>query len=318
MLRESNPICRVARSADQLVDRFDTEQADVAVFAGLEKTSVFHLVNRRNRDVAEHFAGNREPDPFPLRVRDYGNFSFCSHWLHLSCEARRLAIGPSKSRRRDSARTDCASSIAIGHQWAGSSARLLRETGSPTGVPRPSKSPLLRFNSERRLRNVPHRKFQARRLPSSSVGFETFPNRSISRSALLAFVRIDRSERGEYRTLSADRYWQFSILMVAGLNRATSHCIVGEIPSRSAQIRCATKEASCASELGRSILPAVQPSSCRPPTDRGCKAAIQGAAAHRRIKRSDQGRAVGDESASRNQKFESTPLQQRVFCELGF
>jgi hypothetical protein len=96
MLRESNPICRVARSADQLVDRFDTEQADVAVFAGLEKTSVFHLVNRRNRDVAEHFAGNREPDPFPLRVRDYGNFSFCSHWLHLSCEARCAAIGPSK------------------------------------------------------------------------------------------------------------------------------------------------------------------------------------------------------------------------------
>ena len=167
----------------------------------LEKTSVFHLVNRRSRNVAEHFAGNREPDPFPLRVRDYGNFSLCTSVV-------RRAAWPSahqKSRRRDSARMDCASSIAIGHQWAGSSARLLRETGSPTGVPRPSKSPLLRFNSERRLRNVPHRKFQARQLPSSSVGFETFPNRSISRSALLAFVRIDRSERGEYRTLSADR-----------------------------------------------------------------------------------------------------------------
>ena len=33
-----------------------------------------------------------------------------------------------------------------------------------------------------------------------------------------------------------------------------------------------------ASELGRSILAAGQPSSCRPTTDRGCKAAIQGAA----------------------------------------
>src|SRR6516162_3042160 len=42
------------------------------------------------------------------------------------------------------------------------------------------------------------------------------------------------------------------------------------------------------------------------------KAAIQGAAPHRRIRRRDQGRAVGDESASRNRKFESTPLQQRV------
>jgi hypothetical protein len=30
-----------------------------------------------------------------------------------------------------------------------------------------------------------------------------------------------------------------------------------------------------------------------------------------------QGRAVGDESASRNRKFESTPLQERVTCELG-
>jgi hypothetical protein len=29
------------------------------------------------------------------------------------------------------------------------------------------------------------------------------------------------------------------------------------------------------------------------------------------------GRAVGDESASRNRKFESTPLQQRVGSELG-
>jgi hypothetical protein len=45
-----------------------------------------------------------------------------------------------------------------------------------------------------------------------------------------------------------------------------------------------------------------------PPTDRGCKAAIQGAAAHRRIRRRDQGHTVGDESASRNRKFESTPL----------
>ena len=48
-----------------------------------------------------------------------------------------------------------------------------------------------------------------------------------------------------------------------------------------------------------------------PPTDWGCKAAIQGAAAHHRIRRRDQGRAVGDESASRNRKFESTSLQQR-------
>jgi len=243
-------------------------------------------------------------------VRDYGNFSFCSHWLHLSCEARRLAIGPSKKptarRRADGLRVVYCHRPSMG----GTVRQTIERDRLADRVPRPSKSPLLRFNSERRLRNVPQRKLQVRRLPSSSVGFETLPNRSISRSALLAFVRIDRSERGEYRTLSADRYWQFSILMVAGLNRATSHCIVGEIPSRSAQIRCATKEASCASELGRSILPAVQPSSCRPPTDRGCKAAIQGAAAHRRIKRSDQGRAVGDESASRNQKFESTPLQR--------
>ena len=66
-----------------------------------------------------------------------------------------------------------------------------------------------------------------------------------------------------------------------------------------------------ASELGRSILAAGQPSSFRP-TDRGCEAAIQGDAAHRRIRRRDQGRAVGDESASRNWKFESTSLQQRV------
>jgi hypothetical protein len=70
-----------------------------------------------------------------------------------------------------------------------------------------------------------------------------------------------------------------------------------------------------ASELGRSILAAGQPSSCRPTTDRGCKAAIQGAAPHRRIRRRDQGRAVGDESASRNRKFESTPLQRGVCCE---
>jgi len=70
-----------------------------------------------------------------------------------------------------------------------------------------------------------------------------------------------------------------------------------------------------ASELGRSILAAGQPSSCRPTTDRGCKAAIQGAAPHYRIRRRDQGRAVGDESASRNRKFESTPLHRRVQCE---
>src|SRR5271169_4117739 len=67
-----------------------------------------------------------------------------------------------------------------------------------------------------------------------------------------------------------------------------------------------------ASELGRSILAAGQLSSCRPTTDRGCKAAIQGAAPHRRLRRRDQGSAVGDESASRNRKFESTPLQRRV------
>jgi hypothetical protein len=64
------------------------------------------------------------------------------------------------------------------------------------------------------------------------------------------------------------------------------------------------------------MLAAGQPSNCRPTTDRGCKAAIQGAAPHRRIRRRDQGRAVGDESASRNRKFESTPLQRRV-CELS-
>src|SRR5271166_1832205 len=73
-----------------------------------------------------------------------------------------------------------------------------------------------------------------------------------------------------------------------------------------------TKVFRAASELGRSILAAGQPSSCRPTTDRGCKAAIQGAAPHRRIRRRDHGRAVGDESASRNRKFESTPLQQTV------
>jgi hypothetical protein len=49
-----------------------------------------------------------------------------------------------------------------------------------------------------------------------------------------------------------------------------------------------------------------------------CKAAIQGAAAHRRVRRRDQGRAVGDDSASRNRKFESTPLQRRVHCEPDF
>src|SRR6266446_4377951 len=70
-----------------------------------------------------------------------------------------------------------------------------------------------------------------------------------------------------------------------------------------------------ASELGRSILAAGQPSSCRPTTDRGCKAAIQGAAPHRRIRRRDQGRAVGDKNASRNRKFEFTPLRQGVSCE---
>jgi hypothetical protein len=72
-----------------------------------------------------------------------------------------------------------------------------------------------------------------------------------------------------------------------------------------------------ASELGRSILAAGQPSSFRP-TDRGCEAAIQGAAAHRRIRRRDQGRAVGDESASRNWKFESTSLQQTVHLSRDF
>jgi hypothetical protein len=41
------------------------------------------------------------------------------------------------------------------------------------------------------------------------------------------------------------------------------------------------------------------------------------ARAHRRIRRRDQGRAVGDESASRNGKFESTPLQRRVSSKLG-
>jgi hypothetical protein len=71
-----------------------------------------------------------------------------------------------------------------------------------------------------------------------------------------------------------------------------------------------------ASELGRSILAAGQPSSFRPTTDRGCEAAIQGAAAHCQIRRRDQGRAVGDESASRNRKFESTSLQQGV-CKLS-
>jgi hypothetical protein len=40
-----------------------------------------------------------------------------------------------------------------------------------------------------------------------------------------------------------------------------------------------------------------------PPTDRDCKAAIQRAATHRRIRRRDQGHAGGDESASRNLKL---------------
>jgi len=72
-----------------------------------------------------------------------------------------------------------------------------------------------------------------------------------------------------------------------------------------------------ASGLGRSIFAAGQPSSFRPTTDRGCEAAIQGAAAHRRIRRRDQGRAVGDESASRNRKFESTSLRRRVVRTIG-
>ena len=52
------------------------------------------------------------------------------------------------------------------------------------------------------------------------------------------------------------------------------------------------------------------------PIVRGCKAAIQGAAAHRRS--GDATRAVlfGDERASRNRKFESTPLQRRVSGKL--
>jgi hypothetical protein len=46
-----------------------------------------------------------------------------------------------------------------------------------------------------------------------------------------------------------------------------------------------TKVFGAAPELGRSILAAGQPTSCRPPTDRGCKVAIQGAAAHCQIRR---------------------------------
>jgi hypothetical protein len=42
----------------------------------------------------------------------------------------------------------------------------------------------------------------------------------------------------------------------------------------------------------------------------GIAAIMRDASRHRRIKRRDQGRAVGDESASRNRKFESTPLQR--------
>ena len=38
-------------------------------------------------------------------------------------------------------------------------------------------------------------------------------------------------------------------------------------------------------------------------------------AAHRRIKRDDQGRTVRASSASRNRQFESTSLQRRVACE---
>ena len=46
-----------------------------------------------------------------------------------------------------------------------------------------------------------------------------------------------------------------------------------------------TKVFGAAPELGRSILAAGQPRSCRPPTDRGCRVAIQGAAAHCQIRR---------------------------------
>jgi hypothetical protein len=52
-----------------------------------------------------------------------------------------------------------------------------------------------------------------------------------------------------------------------------------------------------------------------PPTDRGSDAVIQGAATYRRIRWRDHGHAVGDESASRNRKFESTSLQRRVRSE---
>jgi hypothetical protein len=49
-----------------------------------------------------------------------------------------------------------------------------------------------------------------------------------------------------------------------------------------------------------------------PPTDWGCKAAIQGAAAHRRIRRATGAAPLAMESASRNRKFESSSLQQTV------
>jgi hypothetical protein len=68
--------------------------------------------------------------------------------------------------------------------------------------------------------------------------------------------------------------------------------------------------------VGRIDPRAGQPSSCRP-TNRGCGAAIQEAAARRQIRRRDQGYSVGDESASRNRKFESTSLQRIDDCELG-
>ena len=68
--------------------------------------------------------------------------------------------------------------------------------------------------------------------------------------------------------------------------------------------------------LGRSILKRVSRAVAGPPTDRGCEAAIQEAAARRRIRRPDQGYAVGDESALRNRKFESTSLQRRVLANL--
>jgi hypothetical protein len=53
-----------------------------------------------------------------------------------------------------------------------------------------------------------------------------------------------------------------------------------------------------------------------PPTDWGCKAAIHGAAAHRRIRRATRAAPLAMESASRNRKFESSSLQWGV-CELS-